>query len=131
MFTVNVRINKKKKGKGKLEKEKKSPSRDRTWVACVINQQDNDYTTPTADSVSEIKYQYMIRAYYGRLALSKVVIAFNDALQDTALKTPILISSRCRFGYFDRSTTYQIFQKRAPFHLIYKADYPDHTKFFI
>ena len=60
------------------------------WVACVIYQQDNHYTTPTTDSVSKIKY-LCIRAYYWRLALSKVVTVFNDALQDTALKTPILI----------------------------------------
>ena len=53
-------------------------------VASFIDQHGNHYTTHTADSVSEIKYIYIcIRAYYGRLALSKVVIAFNDALQDT------------------------------------------------
>ena len=33
---------KKKKGKGKMVKERIStPSRDRTWVACMIYQQDN------------------------------------------------------------------------------------------
>ena len=31
-------------------------SKNRTWVVCVIYQQDNHYTTPTADSVNEIKY---------------------------------------------------------------------------
>ena len=46
--------------------------------------------------------------------MSKVihVLAFNDALRDTALKTPILILGSCRFGYFDRPKTYQIFQKK-------------------
>ena len=34
--------------------------------------------------------------------MSKVVIAFNDALQDTALKTPILILGSCRSVHFDR-----------------------------
>ena len=53
-----------------------------------------------------------IRAYYRRLALSKVVIAFNDKLQDTTLKMLILIWDSCRFGYFDRPKTYQIFQKK-------------------
>ena len=66
---------------------------------------------------------------YGRLALSKVVIASNDELQDTALKTSILIKGSCRFGYFDKAKTYQIFQKIAPFDLIYEADYPDNTTF--
>ena len=42
-----------------MEKERIPPSRDRTWIGCVIYQQDNHYTTPTADSVSEIKYLYM------------------------------------------------------------------------
>ena len=44
-----------------MEKERipPPPSRDRTWVACTIHQRDNHYTTPTADSVSEIKYLYM------------------------------------------------------------------------
>ena len=42
-----------------MKNEKRNPpSRDRTWVACVIYQPDNHYTTPTADSVSEIKYLY-------------------------------------------------------------------------
>ena len=72
-----------------------------------------------------------IRAYYGRLALSKVIIAFNDALQDTALKTPILILGSCRSGHFDRPKTYQIVQNMAPFDLIYEAEYPDNTTFFI
>ena len=63
--------------------------------------------------------------------MSKVVITFNDALQDTALKTPILILGSCRFGYFDRPKTYVIFQTMAPFDLIDKADYPDNTTFFI
>ena len=71
------------------------------------------------------------RAYYGRLALSKVVIAFNDVLQDTALKTPILILGSCRFGYFDRPKAYQIFKKMTSFDLINKAEYPDNTTFFI
>ena len=48
-----------------------------------------------------------------------------------ALKTPILILGSCRFGYFDRPKTYQIFHKMAPFDLINKADYPDNTTFFI
>ena len=34
--------------------------------------------------------------------MSKVIIAFNDALQDTALKTHILILGSCRFGCSDR-----------------------------
>ena len=64
--------------------------------------------------------------------MSKVILAFNDALQDTALKTPILILGSCRFGYFDRPKTYQIFPKKmTPFDLIDKADYPDNTPFFI
>ena len=63
--------------------------------------------------------------------LSKVIIVFNDALQDTALKTPILKLGSCRFGYFDRPKTYQIFQKMAPFDLTDKSDYPDNTTFFI
>ena len=54
-----------------------------------------------------------IRAYYVRLVLSKVPIAFNDALQDTALKAPILILGSCRFGHFDRPKTYQIFEKNG------------------
>ena len=29
---------------------------DRTWVASVTDQYDNHYTTPIADSISEIKY---------------------------------------------------------------------------
>ena len=34
----------------KREKETSfSPAEDRTWVACVIDQQDNHYTTNTAD----------------------------------------------------------------------------------
>ena len=72
-----------------------------------------------------------MRAYYGRLALSKVVIAFNDALQDTALKTPILILGSCRSGHFNRPKTYQTVPKMSPFDLIYKADYPDNTTFCI
>ena len=96
----------------------------------MISQQDKHYTTPTADSVSEIKC-LCIRAYYGGLPLSKVVTAFNDALQDTALITPILILGSCRFGYFDRPKTYQIFKQMAPFDLIDKADYSDNTTFFI
>ena len=71
-----------------------------------------------------------IRAYYGRLALSKVVIAFNNALQDTALKTPILILGSCRFGYFDRPKQSN-FPKMAHFDLKDKADYPDNTTIFI
>ena len=63
--------------------------------------------------------------------LSKVVIAFNDALQDTALKVPILILGSCRFGHFERPKTYQIFQKMAPFDLINNTDYPENTTFFI
>ena len=31
---------------------------DRTWVARVIDQHDNHYTTPIADTISEIKYLY-------------------------------------------------------------------------
>ena len=62
--------------------------------------------------------------------LSKVVIAFNDALQDTAPKTPILILGRCRSVNFDGPKTYQIVQKMAPFDLIYEAVYPDNTTFF-
>ena len=65
------------------------------------------------------------------LALSKLVIAFTDALQDTALKTPILILGSCRSVHFDRPKTYQIVPKMAPFDLIYEADYPDNTTFFI
>ena len=61
---------------------------------------------------------------------SNVVIAFNDAFSDTALKTPILILGSCRFGCFDRPKTYQIFQQMTLFDLINKADYPDNT-FFI
>ena len=72
-----------------------------------------------------------IRAYYGRPALSKVVLAFNDALQDTVLKTPILIFGSCRFVYCDRPKTYHIFQTMAPFDLIDIADFPDNTTFFI
>ena len=86
---------------------------------------------PTADSVSEKKIYMCIRAYYGRLALSKVIIAFKDALQDTAFKTPILILGSCRSVHFDRPKTYQIVPKMAPFDLIYEADYPDNTTFFI
>ena len=63
--------------------------------------------------------------------LSKVVIAFNDALQDTALKTPILILGSCRSVQFDRPKIYQIVPKMAPFDLIYEAGYPDNTTFFI
>ena len=40
--------------------DKISPLGDRTWVASVIDQQDNHYTTPTADSISEIRYLYML-----------------------------------------------------------------------
>ena len=47
---------KKKRGKKKLREC--FPSKDRTRVASVIDQHDNHYTTPTADSVSEIKYLY-------------------------------------------------------------------------
>ena len=61
--------------------------------------------------------------------LSKVVIAFNDALQDIAPKTPILILGRCRSVNFDGPKTYQIVPKMAPFDLIYEADYPDNTTF--
>ena len=60
---------------------------------------------------------------------SKVVIAFNDALQDTALKTPILILGSCRSVHFDRPKTYQIVPKIALFDLIYEADYPDNKTF--
>ena len=92
----------KEKRKGKKEKETEfSPAEDRTWVASVIARDDNHYTTPTADSVGEINYLFMHPCLYGRLALSKVVIAFNDALQDTALKAPVLIFGSCRFGHFD------------------------------
>ena len=105
--------------------QKCSPAADGTWVASVIDQHDNHYTTPTADSVSEI------RAKYGRLALSKVVIAFNNELQDTALKTPTLTSGSCRFCYFDRPKTYQIFQKLVLFDLVTETDYPDNTTCFI
>ena len=78
-----------------MEKETEfSPAENRTWVSSVIDLHDNHYTTHTADSASEIKYLHMHPCFYGRLALSKVVIAFNDALQDTALKAPILILGR-------------------------------------
>ena len=68
----------------------------RTWVASVIDQHDNHYTPPTADSVSEIKYLYTVasRAYinnYGRLSLLRVAIASNDELQKESwnkLKNP-------------------------------------------
>ena len=36
-------------------------------------------------------------------------MAFNDAFQDTALKTPILIKVSCRFGYLSN------FQKKDNF----------------
>ena len=76
-----------------MEKERipAALQRDRTWVACVIYHQDNHYTMPTADSVSEIKYLYM----HPCLLWETSVIAFNDALQDIALKTPILILGSC------------------------------------
>ena len=80
--------------------------------------------------------------YVSVLTMSNVIIAFNDALQDTALKTPILILGSCRSVHFDRpkrkkkkkkkkTKTYQIVLKMAPFDLIYEADYPDNTTFFI
>ena len=52
------------KFKEKWKKRKNPPpplhnSRDRTWVACVIYQQDNHYSKNTADSVSGMKYLYM------------------------------------------------------------------------
>ena len=43
--------------KVKLKKKKKKKS-DRTWVASVLDQHDNHYTTPIADSNSEMKYLY-------------------------------------------------------------------------
>ena len=64
--------------------------------------------------------------------LAIVIIALNDELQDTALKPPILIYGGCRFGYFDRPKTYQIFNKKmASFDLVTEADYLDNTTFFI
>ena len=56
---------------------------------------------------------------------------FNGALQDTALKASILILGSCRSVHFDRPKTYQIVPKMASFDLIYEADYPDNTTFFI
>ena len=47
--------------------------------------------------------------------LTKVEIAFNDALQDTALKTPILILGSCRSVHFDISKIYQIVPKNGTF----------------
>ena len=42
-------------GGGKERKwETISPARDRTWIASVTDQHDNHYTTPIADSISEI-----------------------------------------------------------------------------
>ena len=116
-----------------MEKERipPPPSRDRTWVACVIHQRVNHYTTPTAESVSEKNIYICIRTYYGRLALSKVVIAFNDAVHDAALKTSILILSSCRSVHFDRPKIYRTVPKMAPFDLKYEADYTDNTTFFI
>ena len=103
LLELTLKISKFKEKTKKRKKETECfPAKDRTSVANVIDQQDIHYTTRTADSISEINYLYTvcIRAYYGRLALSKVVIALNDALQDTALKTPILILGSYRFGYF-------------------------------
>ena len=45
--------------KKKKYKENVSPARDRTWVASVLDQHDNHYTTPIANSNSEMKYLYM------------------------------------------------------------------------
>ena len=38
--------------------ENVSPEKARTWVASVIDKHDGHYTTPIADSISEIKYLY-------------------------------------------------------------------------
>ena len=65
------------------------------------------------------------------LWVASVVKSSTYTVQDTALKTPILILGSYRFGYFDRPKTYQIFQKMAPFDLVDKADYLDNTTFFI
>ena len=51
------------------------------------------------------------------------------SLQDTALKTPILILGSYRSDHFDRPKTYQIVPKIALIDLIYEADYPDNTTF--
>ena len=63
--------------------------------------------------------------------MSKVVITYNDALQDTALKTQILILGSCRFAYFERPKTYQFYQKNNTFRSDRYTDYPDNTTFFI
>ena len=47
-----------KKEKEKRKRRQNFPTAgDRTWV--IIDQQDNHYTTPTADLVCEINYLYM------------------------------------------------------------------------
>ena len=110
-----------------MEKERIPPGRDQTWVACVIYQQDNHYTTPTADSVSEIKHLYM----HPCLLWETGVVKSSNCFQRCIARYCTHILGSCRFGYFDRPKTYQIFQKMAPFDLIDKADYPDNTTFFI
>ena len=57
MDSCNVTKCKIKKRK-KRNKENVSPAKDRTWVASVLDEHDNHYTTPIADSNSEMKYLY-------------------------------------------------------------------------
>ena len=76
-----------------MEKERipPTPSRVRTWVAGVIHQRDNHYTTPSADSVSEIKYLYM----YPCLLWETSVVKSSNCFQRC-------IAKYCtQYGYFD------------------------------
>ena len=45
-----------KKEKGGKETKRMFPQQGRTWVVNVTDQHDYHYTTPIADSISEIKY---------------------------------------------------------------------------
>ena len=75
---TNVKNSKFKRGKKGKEKTDIFLARDRSRVASVTDRQDNNYTTPTADSVSEIKYLYMHPCLLLETNLVKLVIAFND-----------------------------------------------------
>ena len=120
-----------KKKKRKNGKRKNSSRRDRTLVACVINQQDNHYTTPTADSVSEIKYLYMHPCLLWETSDVKSSNCFQRCTARCCFQNVYFGMGSCWFGYFDRPKTYKIFQKMAPLDLIDKADYPVNTTFFI
>ena len=67
-----------------MENERIPPNRDRTLIVCVIYQQGNHYTTPTADSVNEINYLYMHPCLLWETSVVKSSNCFQRCIVGTA-----------------------------------------------